>query len=91
MAKVLQHPSVRRGPAIWLAAALAAIAAGSLWAPGEAAATAAFVLESFITVAPLVLAGILVSAWVSASGLGSTIARAFEGRALRGAMEASLS
>ena len=89
MAKVLQHLSVRRGPTIWLAAALAAIATGSLWAPNEAAATAAFVLESFITVAPLVLAGILVSAWVSASGLGSTIARAFEGRALRAVLVAS--
>jgi len=90
MAKVLQHPRpARRSAAFWLTAALLAMAAGFLWAPDKAAATAVFVLESFITVAPLVSAGILVSAWVSASGLGGSIARAFQGRALGAVVVAS--
>lgn len=60
---------------------LAALLAGSvaLW-PGQALDTGIFVFQSFITVAPLVVPGILLASWIMASGADGHIAMAFEGR-----------
>ncbi len=54
----------------------------ALW-PARALETLRFVFDGFVQVAPLVIPGILVSAWVSASGAGSYIRQAFTGRPLR--------
>ena len=42
-----------------------------------------FVLTGMIEVAPLVIPGILISAWVNASGAGDRIRRVFEGNRLK--------
>lgn len=65
-------------PALFLATA-----AICMWRPAEALETAEFVVHGLIVVAPLVVPGIVISAWVSASGAGARIARAFDGRLLR--------
>jgi len=77
------------GPRVrWPAAALVVIG-WTLWQPGPTTATLAFVLGAMVAVAPIVIPGLLISAWVSASGAGSRIARAFEGHRLRALVAAS--
>ena len=56
----------------------ASILAGILW-PTRAVETIAFVVESMITVAPLVIPGILITSWVAASGAGGHIKQIFDG------------
>lgn len=51
--------------------------------------TASFVLMGMISVSPLVIPGMLISAWVNASGASSHIKRAFEGNQFRSILAAS--
>lgn len=51
--------------------------------------TLIFVLEGMVEVAPLVIPGILISAWVNASGAGGRIRQAFEGNRLKAIVMAS--
>ena len=60
-----------------------------LW-PTHAANATLFVFWGLIAVAPIVLPGILLAAWIIASGADSHIARTFEGRILRAVIAASL-
>ncbi len=64
------------------------LVAAVLW-PAQALDTLEFVLHGFWTVAPLVIPGILVSAWVTASGAGGRIREAFSGRPIRAIFVAS--
>ncbi|HKJ52728.1 MAG TPA: permease [Gammaproteobacteria bacterium] len=65
-----------RWAAIGAAAALLFLA---LW-PSRFAETAGFVLRGMIEVAPLVVPGILVSAWINASGAAGRVRQVFDGR-----------
>ncbi len=56
--------------------------AAMIW-PARAAETLEFVLLGFWQVAPLVVPGILISAWVNASGAGGRIRQAFDGNPMR--------
>ncbi|MGH6932229.1 MAG: permease [Dongiaceae bacterium] len=67
---------------LWLALAGAAIIGIALAFPTSAMAAMGFIAENLAAVAPLVLAGLLLSAWVMASGLGDHMARVFQGRPL---------
>lgn len=51
----------------------------ALWAPVRSLDAALFVAHSLIAVAPLLIPGILLAAWLSASGAGGPVSRAFEG------------
>ncbi|RLA12875.1 MAG: permease [Gammaproteobacteria bacterium] len=62
--------------------------AAFLW-PFQFADTVAFVLMGMLEVSPLVILGILISAWVNASGAGGRIRQAFEGNQLRAILAAS--
>lgn len=64
----------------WVWPSAIAVAALALAFPGRAGETASFIGHGMIAVAPQVLPGIVVSAWVTASGAGDRIARAFDGR-----------
>ncbi len=77
------------GRAVWMMFFLGG-AALCVWRPSAALDTAAFVVRGLFVVAPLVVPGILISAWVSASGAGARIARAFDGRLHRTIFMASL-
>jgi len=57
--------------------------------PNHITDAAAFVLWGLVIVAPIVVPGILVAAWIIASGADSRIARAFEGRTWRTVLAAS--
>ncbi|MEE9589588.1 MAG: permease [Hyphomicrobiaceae bacterium] len=61
-----------------------------VWLPGQVSETLGFVVKSMITVAPLVVPGILISAWVTASGAGGRIAQVFEGKLVYTILMASL-
>lgn len=58
--------------------------------PVHAANAAVFVLWGLVAVAPIVIPGILLAAWIIASGADTHIAGAFEGRTLRTVVVASL-
>ncbi len=73
-----------------LMAGLAGLAGFSIWMPDEARALVLFVFNSLISVAPLVVPGILLAAWITASGFGDNIARAFDGRIVHTVLAASL-
>jgi uncharacterized membrane protein YraQ (UPF0718 family) len=69
--------------------AVASLGASALW-PNQLVATLNFVIDGMIEVAPLVIPGILISAWVNASAFGGRIRNAFEGARWRSIMAASL-
>ena len=62
--------------------------AAILW-PYQFADTVAFVLMGMLEVSPLVIPGILISAWVNASGAGGRIRQAFEGNQFKAILVAS--
>lgn len=68
---------LRRRPILAAGAALAAAAAAS--SPTAAAETLAFVVRGLLEVAPVVGVGLLLAAWVAASGVGDVTARLFRG------------
>ncbi len=84
----------RSEPVSWLRAAVVAALVGTpvglLAAPDLVWATTVFVLRGLIEVAPVVVPGIILAAWVSASGAGDRIAHIFYGRALHTIVIASL-
>ena len=59
-----------------------------LW-PHQFVDTISFVLMGMLEVSPLVIPGILISAWVNASGAGGRIRQAFEGNQLKAILVAS--
>ncbi|WP_084174779.1 permease [Afifella pfennigii] len=63
--------------------------AGLALAPDKAAATALFVVESLIVIAPIVIPGIVLAAWITASGAADRVAAAFRGRMLTAVLGAS--
>jgi len=71
-----------------LLAILVCLLAGLLW-PQALLETADFVLWGMLEVAPLVVPGIAISAWVSASGAGGRIRQAFAGNQFRAVLVAS--
>lgn len=60
-----------------------------LW-PEQMQSTVGFIAQSMITVAPLVIPGIIITAWVGASGAGGHIKKAIEGSRMLAIVTASL-
>ena len=81
-------------PGIWekykwsISAALVCLIAAALW-PIRFSTTISFVVNGMINVSPLVVPGIIVSAWVNASGAGDRIKQAFDGNQLKAILLAS--
>lgn len=74
---------------ILLAVGIVLVVAGNVLWPDQAAAMAWFVIVGLVTVAPLVVPGILLAAWIMASGADAHIARAIEGRFIYAVIAAS--
>lgn len=64
---------------MWATGAILTTVAALSW-PEKARETLRFVLESFIDVGLMIAVGLLLAAWVAASGAGAVTARWFEGR-----------
>ncbi|MBO6834860.1 MAG: permease [Alphaproteobacteria bacterium] len=79
---------VRPGRVILLSAGFAGAVATAVY-PGAALETFTFVLHSLLSVAPIVVPGILVAAWVTSSGAGGRVAAVFNGHALKTVLVAS--
>lgn len=75
----IARPSSKQVYAL-LAATLIALA---LWRPGFALDTAQFVVLGMIHVTPLVIPGILLAAWITASGASDQVAAVFHGRTVQ--------
>lgn len=81
-------PSNRKSLA-WGVSLLLLAGVGLAW-PEHAVNAVKFVAWGLIVVAPLVIPGIVLAAWIIASGADTRIAGAFEGRTLRTVLAASL-
>lgn len=75
-------------PLVLLISALAAGVAALLW-PSFMLDMAIFVAGGLVAVAPLVIPGILLAAWIIASGADAHISRAFTGRPVRSIVAAA--
>ncbi|NVO58361.1 permease [Rhodobacteraceae bacterium B1Z28] len=82
------RPSNRK-PLVWGVSLLLLAGVCLAW-PEHAANAAKFVLWGLIVVAPIVIPGIVLAAWIIASGADTHIAGAFQGRTLRTVLAASL-
>ncbi|WP_112320763.1 permease [Oceanibium sediminis] len=72
---------------ILLAATMIAL---TFWRPGFALETAWFVILGMIHVAPLVVPGILLAAWITASGASDQVAAVFHGRRVQSVIGATV-
>ncbi|WP_136657663.1 permease [Nitratireductor sp. XY-223] len=81
------RPIVSRN--VLLALAAVALATAALLRPGQTLDTARFVALSLVEVAPLIIPGILLAAWVAASGAGDRVAGLFGRRMLPAVVAAS--
>jgi len=83
------HRPSNRKPLAWGASLLLLAGVGLAW-PEHTANAARFVVWGLIVVAPIIIPGIGLAAWIIASGADAHIAGAFEGRTLRTILAASL-
>ena len=83
-----KRPRLRRSTVLWMLAALTTAALATRF-PADALETAEFVVYGLWCVAPLVIPGILISAWVSASGASQWIRRSFDGNVMSTVLVAS--
>lgn len=74
---------------IWSFGSLGLICSASFF-PDQSRDHLIYVITSLISIAPLVIPGILLSAWINASGAGRYIARAFQGNIYKTILMASL-
>ncbi|MEM1275832.1 MAG: permease [Pseudomonadota bacterium] len=74
---------------LWGGAFALLLLALAIW-PEHILDASAFVLWGLVTVAPIVIPGIVLAAWIIASGADAHIAQAFEGRVLRAVIAAAL-
>jgi len=74
----------------WPVFALSIVAAIALWRPDAVWETAVFVLTGLVSITPIVVPGILLAAWVIASGASDRVADIFQGRVLQTVLVASL-
>lgn len=75
---IIALPRFQR-PLLWATIAVVTAAATVAW-PTTAQETSRFVLGSFVDVAPTIAIGLVLSAWVAASGAGTVAAHWFRGR-----------
>lgn len=85
---IARRPSNRKS-LVWGGCLLLLAGVGLAW-PNRAVEAAEFVLWGLIFAAPIVIPGIILAAWIIASGADARIAGAFEGRTLRTVVAASL-
>lgn len=81
--------STPKRPSAPVIIALGLLLAAAIW-PSHALEAARFVIWGLIVVAPIVIPGILLAAWIIASGADTHVARVFEGRTLPTVFAASL-
>jgi len=75
----MARPAAKHAYAV-LAATLVALV---LWQPGFALDTSSFVVLGMIHVTPLVIPGIVLAAWITASGASDRVATVFHGRTVQ--------
>lgn len=62
----------------------------ALWQPVHARETLVFVVMGMVHVTPIVIPGILLAAWIMASGAGDRVAAVFQGRTVQTVLAATL-
>ena len=86
--KLVRRMQPTAAKAYVLLAAVIVVSVG--WYPDLAVATAMFVVQGLIQVALLVIPGILLAAWIVASGAGDRIASVFQGRTMHAVVGATI-
>ncbi len=87
--KGMGKKSAGRKHVLWVACLVLMVGVSLVW-PEHIERTTLFVFWGLVAVAPIVFPGIILAAWIIASGADSHIAGAFEGRTLRTVFVASL-
>ncbi len=87
-ASTLGRATLTKRRALW-ATSLITVVGLAIAFPAQATDTVLFIVFGFVQVAPLVIPGILISAWVTASGAGGSVRRLFQGRLLTSILIAS--
>ncbi|MEL7258679.1 MAG: permease [Pseudomonadota bacterium] len=87
--QTVTRPKMSKKIVAWGFCVAMLVGLGLTW-PDHAMNTVKFVLSGLVAVAPIVIPGILLAAWIIASGADAHIALAFEGRTLRTVVAASL-
>lgn len=82
MSELAERPGPNRFLRLAVATGLLGGLIALIWVPDQVRSTGAFVVLGLFEVAPLVIPGIILAAWVSASGAGDRIAEVFNGRVL---------
>ena len=83
------HRTSNRQPLVWGISIMLLAGVGLAW-PVHVANAAGFVVWGLIVIAPIVIPGIVLAAWIIASGADTYVAGVFEGRMLRTVLAASL-
>lgn len=74
----------------WLSLGLVVcMLAAAIW-PDNCVSTLLFVLQGMLEVSPMVIPGVLISAWVNASGAGGRIREVFDGNQVKAILAASI-
>ncbi|MER8705127.1 permease [Mesorhizobium sp. M1088] len=79
VAMIVTLPRPQRMQVIWATAAVLTVVVALTW-PQRAQETLRFVVQSFLDVALMIAIGLVISAWVAASGAATITARWFKGR-----------
>ncbi len=87
--RTISHQQTGKYYVVWGVCLSLLIGIGLAW-PEHIADATKFVLLGLVVVAPIVIPGILLAAWIIASGADAHIARAFEGRTLQTVVTASI-
>lgn len=87
--QTVAHQRSNKKSIVWCVSLVLLVGISLAW-PEHTMNAAKFVLWGLVAVAPIVIPGILLAAWIIASGADKHIASAFEGRTLRTVLVASL-
>lgn len=87
--QIINHRKPNNKSMVWGICFLLLVGISLVW-PEHTRNAAKFVVWGLIAVSPIVIPGIILAAWIIASGADTHIARAFEGKTLRTVLVASL-
>lgn len=90
MSEATERPSSNLFLRLAIAAGFMGGLVALIWVPDQVRSTGAFVALSLVDVAPMVVPGIILAAWISASGAGDRVAEVFNGRVFHTVIVASV-
>ena len=82
--------SIRPSAKPWLSLGVVTMLIVTLWQPHAVWQTVLFIIGGMISITPVVIPGVVLAAWLTASGAGDRVAAIFQGRTLQTVSAAAL-